>query len=41
MDFSEVNFLLSEGETTERDKRTVRQLIEKISEVVHKVKPIY
>ena len=41
MDFSEVNFLLSSGETTERDKRTVRKLIEKVTEVVHKVKPVY
>lgn len=36
MDLTEVNFLLSSGETTERDKRIVRQLIEKIADVVHK-----
>lgn len=41
MDLTEVNFLLSSGETTERDKRTVRQLIEKITEVVHKEKAVY
>ncbi len=41
MDLTEVNFLLSSGETTERDKRTVRMLIEKITDVVHKSKPVY
>ena len=41
MDLTEVNFLLSSGETTERDKRTVRKLIEKITEVVHNQKPVY
>lgn len=41
MDFSEVNFLLSTGDTTERDKQTIRQLIEKITDVVHRVKPVY
>ena len=41
MDLTEVNFLLSSGETTERDKRIVRQLIEKIADVVHNQKPVY
>ena len=41
MDLTEVNFLLSSGETTERDKRTVRKLIEKITDVVHNQKPVY
>lgn len=41
MDLSEVNFLLSSGETTERDKRIVRELIEKIANVVHTAKPVY
>ena len=41
MDLSEVNFRLSSGETTERDKRTVRRLIEKITDVVHTSKPVY
>jgi len=41
MDLTEVNFLLSSGETTERDKRTIRTLIEKITDVVHNVKPVY
>ncbi|TNV77192.1 hypothetical protein FGO68_gene7854 [Halteria grandinella] len=41
MDLTEVNFLLSSGETTERDKRIVRQLIEKITDVVHREKPHY
>jgi hypothetical protein len=41
MDLSEVNFLLSSGETTERDKRTIRRLIEKITDVVHTSKPVY
>lgn len=42
MDFSEVNFLLSPDEkTTERDKQTIRSMIEKITDVVHRVKPVY
>jgi hypothetical protein len=41
MDLTEVNFLLTTGETNERDKRTIRSLIEKITEVVHKNKPVY
>lgn len=42
MDFSEVNFQLSPDEkTTERDKKTIRSLIEKITDVVHRVKPVY
>jgi hypothetical protein len=40
MDLTEVNFLLTTGETNERDKRTIRSLIEKITEVVHKNKPV-
>ena len=41
MDLTEVNFRLSSGETTERDKRTIRKLIEKITHVVHTTKPVY
>jgi hypothetical protein len=41
MDLTEVNFRLSSGETTERDKRTIRKLIEKIAHVVHTTKPAY
>lgn len=41
MDFTEVNFRLSEGEQTEKDKHTVRLLMEKIIEVVHKEKAVY
>ncbi len=41
MDLTEVNFRLSSGETTERDKRTIRKLIEKINDVVHTKKPTY
>ena len=41
MDLTEVNFLLSSGETTERDKRTVKQLIEKIVDVAQNQKPVY
>ena len=41
MDLTEVNFRLSSGETTERDKRTIRKLIEKIAHVVHTSKPVY
>ena len=41
MDLTEVNFRLSSGETTERDKRIVRQLIEKITDVAQNQKPVY
>ncbi len=41
MDLTEVNFLLSSRETTERDKRTVKQLIEKIVDVAQNQKPVY
>ena len=41
MDFTEVNFALSSGEQTEKDKRTVRTIIEKVTEVVHSVAPRY
>ncbi|CDW81120.1 arginase [Stylonychia lemnae] len=38
MDFTEVNFRLSEGEQTDKDKETVKLLMEKIIDVVHKQK---
>lgn len=35
MDFTEVNFLMTEGEQTEKDKATVRMIFDKITDVVH------
>ena len=36
MDFTEVNFLMTEGEQTEKDKLIVKLLLDKIVDVVHK-----
>ena len=41
MDFTEVNFELSSGAQTERDKQTVRKIIEQVAGIVHRVEPAY
>ena len=41
MDFSEVNFKLTEGEQTEKDKRTVRMLMEHIIKIAQKGENVY
>ena len=35
MDFTEVNFMMTEGEQTEKDKLTVKLILDKIAEIVH------
>ena len=35
MDFSEVNFMMTEGEQTEKDEKVVKLIFDKIAEVVH------
>ena len=41
MDFTEVNFRLTEGEQTQKDKETVKMLMEKIIKVAQRSKPKY
>ena len=41
LDFTEVNFRLSEGEQTQKDKETVKLLMQKIIEVAQRSKPQY
>lgn len=41
MDFTEVNFLLTKGEDTLNDMKTIKVLFDKILDVVHKEKPHY